>query len=95
VALADLGRAGYTTYYPRLAERRIVRGRKVVTTPPMFINYCFVLIELGWHAARWWSRPANPSKMVLRRSSPAPNAAPVASSPTRPRSCESRWSDEL
>jgi transcriptional antiterminator RfaH len=30
-----------------------VRGKKIETRPPLFVNYCFILIELGWHAARW------------------------------------------
>jgi transcriptional antiterminator RfaH len=45
--------SGYETYLPRLREQRISRGRKVEVHPPLFPGYCFVLIELQWHAARW------------------------------------------
>ena len=30
-----------------------MRGRKVVRKPLLFPGYCFVFIELQWHAARW------------------------------------------
>jgi len=36
-----------------LREHRTVRGRKVVRKPLLFPGYCFVFIELQWHAARW------------------------------------------
>jgi transcriptional antiterminator RfaH len=45
--------AGFDVYLPRLRERRIVRGRRVEVSPPLFPGYCFVLIVLQWHAARW------------------------------------------
>ena len=45
--------AGFEVYLPRLRERRIVRGRRVEVHPPLFPSYCFVLIALQWHAARW------------------------------------------
>jgi transcriptional antiterminator RfaH len=48
-----LGLAGFETYLPRLRERRIIRGRRVEVKPPLFPGYCFVLIVLQWHAARW------------------------------------------
>jgi transcriptional antiterminator RfaH len=48
-----LGVAGFTTYLPRLRERRTVRGRKVDVRPPLFPGYIFILIVLQWHAARW------------------------------------------
>jgi transcription antitermination factor NusG len=53
LALHCLTLAGFTTYLPRLCERRVSRGRKVEITPPLFPGYCFTLIELQWHAARW------------------------------------------
>jgi transcriptional antiterminator RfaH len=53
LALHCLGLAGYTVYVPRLRERRIVRGRKIETSPLLFPGYCFVLITLQWHAAYW------------------------------------------
>src|SRR4029077_8475191 len=48
-----LAGAGYTVYLPRLRQHRVSRGRKIVTTPPLFPGYLFVLIELHWHTARW------------------------------------------
>ena len=44
---------GYEVYLPRLRQSRILHGRKVVTTPPLFPGYAFILIQLQWHAARW------------------------------------------
>src|SRR5262249_56724596 len=45
--------AGYETYAPRLRERHIAYGRKVIRTPLLFPGYLFVLIELQWSQARW------------------------------------------
>ena len=28
-------------------------GRKIVSTPPLFLGYLFVLVVLGWWDARW------------------------------------------
>jgi len=53
LALHTLGLAGYETYQPRIRERRVVRGRRVEVSPPLFPNYAFVLIELQWHTARF------------------------------------------
>ena len=53
LALHCLALNGYETYYPRLRDRRIRNGRKVVITPALFPGYCFVLIHLQWHAAKW------------------------------------------
>jgi transcriptional antiterminator RfaH len=53
LALHCLGLAGYEVYLPRLRERRIVRGRRVEVTPPLFPGYLFLRIELQWSAARW------------------------------------------
>ena len=53
LALHCLGLAGFEVYLPRLRERRTIRGRRVETTSALFPGYCFVLIELQWHAARW------------------------------------------
>ena len=53
LALHCLGLAGYETYLPRLRERRVSRGRKITVTPPLFPGYCFILIQLQWHSARW------------------------------------------
>ena len=53
LALHCLGLAGFTAYLPRLREHRIERGCKVEVHPALFPGYCFVLITLQWHAARW------------------------------------------
>src|SRR5215472_8160272 len=53
LALHCLGLAGYTTYLPRLRERRMSHGRKIEVRPPLFPGYCFLTIEAQWHAARW------------------------------------------
>jgi transcriptional antiterminator RfaH len=52
-AASFLGRSGYNVCLPRIRERRIDRGRRYVATPPLFPNYLFVRIELGWWSARW------------------------------------------
>jgi transcriptional antiterminator RfaH len=45
---------GFQTYLPRLRIRRVTRTRRLtLSTPPLFPGYCFVWIELQWHAARW------------------------------------------
>jgi transcriptional antiterminator RfaH len=53
IALHLLARENFTVYAPRLRERRIVRGRREDREAPLFPGYCFVWIELQWHAARW------------------------------------------
>jgi transcriptional antiterminator RfaH len=53
LALHCLKLAGYEIYLPRLRERRVRFGRKIVLTPALFPGYAFVWIELQWHAARW------------------------------------------
>jgi transcriptional antiterminator RfaH len=53
VALHHLALAGFATYLPRLHERRISHGRKIVATPPLFPGYCFLTVEAQWYAARW------------------------------------------
>jgi transcription antitermination factor NusG len=53
LALHCLALAGYVTYLPRLRQHRVSRGRRVETTPALFLGYAFVLIELQWHQARW------------------------------------------
>jgi transcriptional antiterminator RfaH len=53
LALHCLGLAGYTAYCPRLRERRVSHGRRIEVHPLLFPGYCFVWIELQWHAARW------------------------------------------
>src|SRR5262249_4337839 len=53
LALHCLGLAGFEVYFPRLRELRVRYGRKVELQPALFPGYCFVLIRLQWHAARW------------------------------------------
>jgi transcriptional antiterminator RfaH len=53
LALHCLGLAGYLTYCPRLRAQRLSHGRRIEVRPLLFSGYCFVWIELQWHAARW------------------------------------------
>jgi transcriptional antiterminator RfaH len=53
LALHCLTLAGFTTYLPRLCERRMSHGRRIERRPPLFPGYCFTWIELQWSAARW------------------------------------------
>ena len=53
LALHCLALAGYVTYLPRVREQRVIRGRKIFVTPPLFPGYAFVVIELQWHGDRW------------------------------------------
>ena len=53
LALHCLTVAGFTTYLPRLRERRMSHGRKIERRSPLFPGYCFTWIELQWSAARW------------------------------------------
>jgi transcriptional antiterminator RfaH len=53
LALHCLGLAGFATYLPRVRERRVLRGQRIKLQLPLFPGYCFVAIELQWHAARW------------------------------------------
>jgi transcriptional antiterminator RfaH len=68
LALHCLELGGYSTYLPRIRERRRVNGRQVTVTPPLFPGYAFVLIELRWHAARWCPGVA---KLVMGGDKPA------------------------
>jgi transcriptional antiterminator RfaH len=54
LALHCLSLAGYQTYLPRIRVKRITQTRKLgLQASPLFPGYCFVLIELQWHTARW------------------------------------------
>jgi transcriptional antiterminator RfaH len=53
LATQCLALAGFEAYLPRLRERRVVRGRRVEASPPLFPGYCFIAIVLQWHGARW------------------------------------------
>ena len=69
LALHCLGLAGYTTYYPRLRDRRIRHGRRVEIRPPLFPGYAFIAIELQWHTARW---TAGVLGLIIAGVAPAP-----------------------
>jgi len=43
LALAELARAGFETYCPRVQKRRFSKGKKIITHPLLFPNYIFVL----------------------------------------------------
>jgi transcription antitermination factor NusG len=68
LALHTLTLAGYTTYLPRLRQRRMSFGRRIEASPPLFPGYCFLLIELQWHTARWAPGVA---RIVLDGTAPA------------------------
>jgi len=53
LALHFLKLFGFETYAPRLRDRRVVRGCKMVKTPLLFPSYAFVLIELQWAKAQY------------------------------------------
>ena len=53
LALHFLELFGFETYAPRLRDRRIIRGRRVVQNPLLFPGYLFCLIELQWSQARF------------------------------------------
>jgi transcriptional antiterminator RfaH len=53
LALHCLALAGFETYCPRLRAQRVSHGRRIEVRPLLFPGYCFVWIELQWHAARW------------------------------------------
>ena len=68
LALHFLRLAGFEVYLPRLREQRIVRGRRVEVTPPLFPGFCFVAIELQWHAAH---RAPGTNGLVMNGGGPA------------------------
>ena len=53
VATECLRLAGFQTYLPRLREHRVVRGRRVEVSPPLFVGYLFIAIVSRWYDARW------------------------------------------
>jgi hypothetical protein len=68
LALHCLGLAGYETYLPRLRERRVSRGRRIIVTPPLFPGYCFILINGTAHAGRRALLPSSLTARPRRRS---------------------------
>ena len=84
-AVHFLGLAGFTTYGPRVRERRRVNGRQVTATPLLFPSYLFVLIEAQWHSVRWCPGIVRvvlsgdaPSRVPDRGDCRAPRAASAA-----------------
>jgi transcriptional antiterminator RfaH len=54
LALHCLNLAGFTAYLPRLRVRKMVHGRRITVTPPLFPGYLFIAIQNGrWWDARW------------------------------------------
>ena len=53
VATQCLTLAGFETYMPRLRECRMVRGRRVEISPPLFPGYIFILVVSRWYDAKW------------------------------------------
>jgi len=53
IAKIFLKLAGFEFYAPKIAEKRLRRGRKITRVSALFPGYLFVSIELQWHAARW------------------------------------------
>ena len=47
LALNFLKLRGFDTYLPRIRECRMVRGRRLMITPPLFPGYAFIGIELA------------------------------------------------
>ena len=68
LALHCLGLAGYEVYHPCLRAHRHSYGRRIEVHPPLFPGYCFVLVQLQWHTARW---APGVVRLVLDGASPA------------------------
>ena len=68
VALHALGLAGYEVYLPRIAERRLIRGRRVDGVQALFPTYAFVLV-----VHHWWNTSHAPGvlKLVMDGARPA------------------------
>jgi hypothetical protein len=55
--LDSLARGGFAPWYPQIREHRTGRaGRRILVIRLLFLGYCFITIELQWHAARWAPR---------------------------------------
>src|SRR5215831_5867068 len=59
---------GFESYCPRLRVVRRSHGRKIVTKPPLFPSYLFVLVVSGWWSARWCPHV---TKLILNGATPA------------------------
>jgi transcriptional antiterminator RfaH len=54
LAVHCLTLAGYEPYMPRLRERRLSPGRRLVEVQrPLFPGYCFLTVAAQWYSARW------------------------------------------
>jgi transcriptional antiterminator RfaH len=52
LALRFLVARGFGVYQPLIQERRMIRGRKMLTTSALFPLYVFIAIEAQWYAAK-------------------------------------------
>ncbi|MBR0730377.1 hypothetical protein JQ595_16620 [Bradyrhizobium japonicum] len=68
LALHFLALNGFETYAPRLRDRRISRGRKVIRTPLLFPGYAFILVRLQWSQAMF---SPGVSRLVMNGATPA------------------------
>jgi transcriptional antiterminator RfaH len=50
-AESELGRRGYEVYSPRIAERVVRRGTKIVVIKSLFTNYLFLQVEVQFYSA--------------------------------------------
>jgi transcriptional antiterminator RfaH len=53
VATQCLALPGFETYLPRLRECRVIRGRLVEVSPPLFPGYIFIVVVSRWYDAKW------------------------------------------
>jgi transcriptional antiterminator RfaH len=60
--------AGYEIYLPRLRETRVIRHRKVEVRKPLFPNYLFIVIQVGWYQARYCPGIAS---LIMNNAGPA------------------------
>jgi transcriptional antiterminator RfaH len=74
LALHCLGLNGYEIYYPRFRHRRVRFGRTIENRPALFPGYCFILVQLQWHAARWAPGVIG---LIMDGIGPAKVAAPI------------------
>jgi transcription antitermination factor NusG len=51
IAESELGRRGFEVYSPRIAERTVRRGAKIVVIKSLFANYLFIQIEAQFYSA--------------------------------------------
>jgi transcription antitermination factor NusG len=68
VAAEYLGRAGFSTYFPRIREPCTIRKRRVVRVVPLFPGYLFVAVVDQWWSIRW---TAGVTRILLAGETPA------------------------